>query len=172
MGDRALLVFCTNFYENFPTWWLVLVGSKLQFWFSSSLPGTDGGRHGHGLLVGGREIQVGFRASVNDTFTACAWKYAVEQQPQSIIDVAFTPQLLHVLWLRAKCQGRHMPSRAVTNLQILRNKLFIKFRATSVPWDPEGQTELRYPREDGPRSSSLKPAYNSFTSFIHLVIIS
>ena len=63
-----------TFMKTFPggTWGLVLVGSKLEFWFSSSLPRTDDGKLGYGPLSGGRKTQVGSRASVNDAFIACA----------------------------------------------------------------------------------------------------
>lgn len=58
--------------KTFPggKWGLVLVGSKLEFWFSSSVPRIDDGKLGHGPLSGGRETQAGSRASVNDAFTA------------------------------------------------------------------------------------------------------
>lgn len=45
------------------------------------------------------------------------------------------------------------------NRQALRDNLLATFRATSVPWGPEGQMELIHPREKSPRSSSLQLAY-------------
>lgn len=59
-------------------------------------------------------------------------------------DSAFTPH-------QAPGSGA-CPAGTVPGSQALRKELLAKFRATSVPWGPEGQRRLTYPREEGPRS--------------------
>lgn len=101
-------------------------------------PGIDGGRPGLGRLSGGR---LGFPPG-----------------PQLVMQSQLVPGNMQHCDSLSQSLTQHSTS-AVTLSSGSEPSTRGGAQFACVPWGPEGQTELTHPREEGPRSSSLQPAY-------------